>query len=181
MTEPRILLRGRIENLDHETTRRLYGRLVLTDHGDHVEWSDGKQTRSWRLPDQPADGLPTLAGIVLARFTSAVGVGQGSDRIIFVDPSGAILAHYSPKRLVAVEIQRKILPPESYQPLIDRGVSLTREEYVTEKAFYSAHPDASATRGSMSLARHPVLWVVGVLVAIIVLVNLILLGTGYYS
>ncbi len=181
MSEPRILLRAQVDNLDHQLTRRLYERLVLTDHGDHVEWSDGKQVRRWRLPDQPVDGLPTLSVIVLARFTSAVGVGQGSDRIIFVDPDGAILAHYSPRRLVAVEIQRKILPPEVYQPLLDRGVTLTREEFVTEKAFFAAHPDASLSASSRSLARHPVLWVVGALVAIIVVVNVVLLATGYYS
>jgi len=181
MTEPRILLRGQVENLDHEMTRRLYGKLVLADHGDHVEWTDGKQTLRWRLPDQPADGLPTLAGVVLARFTSAVGAGQGSDRIVFVDPDGQILAHYSPRRLVAVEIQRKILPAESYQPLIDRGVRVSREEYASERAFYAAHPDPSAGAGTMSFARHPVLWVVGLLLAIVVVVNLVLLGTGYYS
>ncbi|MGI8665421.1 MAG: hypothetical protein ACR2N4_05245 [Jatrophihabitans sp.] len=182
MTEPQVLLRADIDNATKDSTKRFYGRLVLTDHGDHLQWSDGKRVLRWRLAEQDAHPeYPVLAGIVLARFTSAVGLGQGSDRIIFVDPAGAILAHYSPQRLVPVELQRIILPPQVYLPLAARGVPVRQEKYVTEKAFYEAHPDASVAGFSLSLARHPFLWLGGAMLVIIIVVNLVLVLTGYYS
>lgn len=183
MTEPPILLRARVEGASKDSTKRFYGKLILTDHGDHVQWTDGRRTWYWRLADQGQahPDYPILAGIVLARFGSAVGLGAGSDRIVFVDPSGALLAHYSPQRLVPVELQRLIMPPEIYQPLAERGVPVTSEQYVTEKAFYNAHPDASVAGFSLSFARHPFLWLGGAFVLILIVVNLVLLATGYYS
>ncbi|MEO7286060.1 MAG: hypothetical protein ABI140_03995, partial [Jatrophihabitantaceae bacterium] len=180
VSEPRVLLQASLAGAA-DSTKRFYGKLVLTDHGEHIEFTDGKRTWRWRLADQAPSEYPVLAGIVLARFGSAVGVGGGSDRIIFVDPDGAILAHYSPQRLVPVELQDLIMPPEIYQPLAERGVGVRREKYVTEKAFYAAHPDTSVTGFSLSFASHPFLWLGGAFIVIVIVVNLILLATGYYS
>ena len=183
MSEPRVLLRAAVENAKKDSTKRFYGKLVLTDHGDHIEWTDGKSTARWRLADQPdaPPEYPELAAVVMARFHSAVVVNQALDRIIFVDPAGTILAHYSPQRLVPVELQKIIMPPEIYQALAARGVPVLAEQYDNEKAFYNAHPDASVQGFSLSFARHPVLWIGGAMVLIIIVANLILLATGYYA
>jgi hypothetical protein len=156
---------------------------VLTDHGDHVEWTNGTTVWRWRLADQGADHpeYPILAGIVLARFTSALGLGEGSDRIIFVQSDGAILAHFSPLRLVAVELQRIIMPLEIYQALARRGVSVTRESFASEKEFYRRHSDATIAGFSLSFAKHPVVWLSGVMLLTVAVVNIVMLLKGDYS
>jgi hypothetical protein len=181
--EPQVLLRALTENARDEKTKRYYGKLVLTDHGDHVKWTNGKTVWRWRLADQGAahPDYPILAGIVLARFTSALGIGEGSDRIIFVSPDGAILAHFSPLRLVLVEMQRIIMPLEIYYALAQRGVTVTRESFDTEQQFYRRHSDATITGFSLSFANHPVLWLGGVMLLILAVVNIVLLLNGYYS
>lgn len=51
MTEPAIRLRVRIEAASNASAKRFYGRLTLTDHGDHVQGTDGRKTWRWRLAD----------------------------------------------------------------------------------------------------------------------------------
>jgi hypothetical protein len=180
--EPRVLLRAVTENAKKDATKRYYGKLVLTDHGDHVEWTNGKDIWRWRLADQgdTHPEYPILSGIVLARFNSVLGLG-GSDRIIFVDADGAILAHYSPRRLVLEEVQRRIMPLEIYQAVADRGVTVRRERYLSEKQFYDRHPDSSVAGFSLSFARHPLLWLGGVMVVIVIVTNIVMLLNGSYS
>jgi hypothetical protein len=180
--DPQVLLRAMTEYAKRDADRRYFDKLVLSDREDHVEWTDGKQVRRWRLADQGGahPEYPILAGIVLARFNSVLGFG-GSDRIIFVDPDGAILAHYSPRRLVPVDVQDRILPIEVYQAVAERGVTIRREKYVTEKEFYDRHPDPSVAGFSLSFSRHPLLWLSGVLLVVIAVTNVVMLLNGSYS
>ncbi len=51
----------------------------MTDHGDHVEWTDGKRTTKMRLPDQ-ADtgaGYPELHTLLVAAFKPAMSYAPG--------------------------------------------------------------------------------------------------------
>ncbi|MDQ2754363.1 MAG: hypothetical protein M3R71_02310 [Actinomycetota bacterium] len=168
-----MIFRGLIERLDDEEfTKRLgvrpgvakrpFAPVAMTDHGDHVEWTDGARTWRWRLPDQ-ADtgaGYPVMATVLMAGFRSQATGRPGLYRIRFMSADGSTLGRFAGKRRSHVNagIVDRILPETAFETLRERGVAVTRESYTWPKHFFDAHPDPDVTGFKLSLARHPILW-----------------------
>lgn len=156
-----------------------YRALRLVDRGDHVEWQDGKRVRKWRLPDQRGD-YPVLASVVRSRTRGEMITSQ---RIAFVDPSGAVLAYFGPGRLRAVpdSVAREMLPDDAYLPLMARGVDVLDEQHRTDKEFLARHPEPELGGFMLSYRRHPVLWIGGVVFGALAIASVALWTTGYFA
>lgn len=180
MTSPtpgyaRVIFRPNAEVLPHEINRRIFRPLAMTDHGDHVEWTDGKRTTKMRLPDQPdtGAGYPELHTLLVAAFKPSMSYAPGmitAYRIRYLDPDGRVIAWFGPGANTAVTYVKSMLPyPDAYQPLVDRGVQLQQALYDWEKQFYEDHPDPRIQGWSLSVARHPLALVLA-FVAVIALI-----------
>lgn len=169
--------------VEPERAKRTWAALVMTDHGDHVEWTDGSgRVWKWRLPDQPSDlaNYPTVQTVLVAGFRNPWLRRDGVYRIRFLDPSGATLGRFNPTRnpLMRTSIPRTILelvlPPEAFEGLRRHGVNLVVEQsYTSEKAFYEAHPDPEVNRLTLLLARNR--WLLPLLLVVFVFVLALIL------
>jgi hypothetical protein len=69
-----VVFRPLAERGKTQRIRRYYGRLQLTDYGDHAEWTDGRRTTSMRLPDQVHGdpSLPVMTTVLLSSLRAVV-------------------------------------------------------------------------------------------------------------
>lgn len=154
---------------------------VMTNHGDHVEWTDGREVWRWRLPDQTGDPAryPTLATILLASDKSAVTGRVAAYRIRFLDERGITIGRLDPyRRMLMVGVPKIIVdlafPDEAFEELRNHGVGVTHETIRNNKEYYDVHPDPALSRRALSFARHPRTWVAAVVVPTMVALALIL-------
>jgi hypothetical protein len=167
-------------------TQRYFGRLALSDHGDHVEWTDGKRTTRMRLPDQPdaGAGYPVLDSVLLAAIKGQPYVPNRITTyyIRFLDPHGAVITWFGPRGDTLAGIVPRILPePEVYEPLLARGVRVQHEEYRDLGSLYAAHPDPRVQGFSLSFARNPMLWIGGPVLTVVVIVLIVMAAMGKFS
>lgn len=184
---PKIIFQPRTDKLEKPVTVRFYERRKLTDYGDHVEWTNGKKTYKWRLPDQtdcPSE-YPVLKHIMFVpntRTGTYKVVLVKMLRVSFVAEDGSILAEFaSPNTYLPVDLLNKILPDEAYTELESRGVTRVTEHYDSMQALYRAHPDRNHNWFTRSFAMHPVLWVTGVAILIVVGCFIYVFATGGFS
>ncbi len=161
---------------------RLVQRYRLTDHGDHVEWTDGRQVKRWRLADQPgADrSLPVLATVSRLHSGSAVVPVERLDTVrpIYCDPSGAFLAYASAPRMWIRGLSEQCYPPAVFVALTARGVQLVDERFTTVEQVERAHPGMSGNPLLSFYRRHAFLVIVAVFLVVIVVVEVITFARG---
>lgn len=177
---PDVLFRPEVERLPKDKQRAWFGAPQMTDHGDHVEYFDGKQTHRWRLPDQTGD-YPVVATVLIAGFTIAVGNHIAHYRVNFLDPSGKLLGRLNFRDRVYADHYTAVLPDSALTRLVQRGVAVERKTYRDGAEFHREYPDNTAPGRGRSFAQHPALWIAAGFVLLIIIVNVILLATGYYS
>jgi hypothetical protein len=163
----------------------LTNKRFLTDHGDHVEWTDGKRVTRMRLPDQPdaSDGYPVLQSFLIAPFnTPSYAPGRvGFARVRFLDPDGRVIAWFNGQNAnTTMNFVRTALPPEVFTAMQTRGVEVTEQVYTSEKSFFDDHPDPRVTGKVLSFARHPWLWIGSAVAIFTVVYFAILIATGKY-
>ena len=179
-----VIFQPRAQALNTKVSRQIYERRKLTDCGNHVEWTDGKKVWKWRLPDQtngPAE-YPVLKSILFVPMHPALPVADKTVRVAFIADDGHLLTHLSTRSpILPQKLLDIILPVEAFARLEKRGVQRVIQPYHTVADFYRAHPDPTMSKFSLSFALHPGRWVWGTLISIVIIVNAILLLTGYYD
>ena len=145
--------------------------MALTDHGDHAEWTDGRRTWTWNLPDQSEHSAarPILSAVSVIRVRQPYLFGATQTQIHFLDAEGETLARVAPPkgapiatRLVfgpamPAAVNQVLFPPEAYGPLRARGISHKQEEFSSQKQLYDAHPNPEVTGLRLRYLRHPYL------------------------
>ncbi len=166
----------------------MFGPLELTDHGNHVEWTDGKRITVMRLPDQAdsAAGYPTLHAVLVAEFTSnASYAGPGASAgscVRFIGSDGAVLAWFGPRRGQSVEVTDRLLTDEALAGLRARGVQVVRKRYASnDRSFYTEHPDPRVSTFSRGFAAHGLAWVTLALLVVVAIVLAVMAATGAFS
>ncbi len=156
---------------------RLATEYLLTDRGDHLEWTDGRQVRRWRLADQPSadPSLPVLAGVYRLRSGSAVAPVAKLEtvRAIYCDPDGRFLGYASAPRLWLRELAEQCYPAEVFDRLRARGVTVTDERFSTVEQLERAHPGMSSNPVLSFYRRHAFLVIVAIFVIIVAIAELI--------
>jgi hypothetical protein len=180
-----VIFRPQIAGL-RPITQRYFGRLAMTDFGDHVEWTDGKRITTMRLPDQQDNGAgyPVLASVLLAGIKGQPYLpGRVMNYFIrFLDPDDVVIAWLGPRADTPAAAVPRILPePEAYRGLIARGVQLKHAEYDDIGSLYEDYPDPRIHGVSLFLARHPWLGYGGPIIAIIVIVLSVMAAMGKFS
>ncbi len=187
MSPPPIIFRPLVERLDDGTAgrpvlradrvRRQYAPLAMTDHGDHVEWTDGSGQWQWRLPDQAdgPDGLPVLSSVLLAGFRSQLTGQVGAYWVRFLDPDGATIGRFTPPkgRYIIKTILGRLLPPEAYAQLSGRGVTVVEETFSSANQYFKAHPDPQWTGIERRFLTNPLPWIFAGLLLILTVASLI--------
>lgn len=177
---PDVVFRPEVENLRNDRQRAWYGAPCLTDHGDHVEYFDGQQTHHWRLPGQSGDG-PVLGSVQVIGVQFPVSTKIANYTIGFYDQDGALLSRLSHRPRLNFEQFEATLPDSAFAGLAQRGVQIKREQFADGPRFYQAHPEFTGSTSQRRYQQHPLVWIAGALVLIVIVVNVILLATGYYS
>lgn len=147
-----VIFRPLAENLPKERHRRSLVGQRMTDHGDHVEWTDGKRSATWLLPDQAGNGaeLPVMTTVVLGEVRSPIAPGGiAGYHVRFTDADAAVLGRIrgllGSVDLIAAAVDLT-LTDEAFAPLTRRGVTVRREPVDGVEEFYRAHPDPHRRR-----------------------------------
>jgi hypothetical protein len=168
-----VLLAGTRHGPDSGSGVGAPGRhFVLTSRGGHLEWSDGRTTRLWQLPEQtdPADaGLPVVTSILRAEVT-LWGRGATPESILaLTDQTGhglAVIARGSQDTLASA------WPDTAFSALTARSVTLQRVHFDDPVELSAQHPGLINPLVARFLSRRAfrlrnrVLLTLGVLVAI---------------
>jgi len=180
---PRIIFCPRTDKLQKQTTIHFYEQRKMTDHGDHIEWTDGRKIWKWRLPDQKgASEYPVLKHILFVPAKSVLNLPVKLFRVAFISEDGSILAYLSQSNpILPKDILDRILPEEAYAELKSHGVTRTTEEYPSVKALHAAHPEPSLHPLARSFTDHPGLWAVGFFVSMIAGAFIYSVAAGYFS
>lgn len=149
MTETVLLAPVRDAEVPDKVWAAISGRRLL-DCGDHVEFHDDEQVRSWRLADQPESDLPELAGLVkvLVPYPYQPSYSSTSVDLILVDPAGRLLARWNTahsRRRIVVE---HAFPAAALEPFRQRGLQVTEETIKSFREFNRRQPG-----GETGLAR----------------------------
>ncbi|MDQ2958101.1 MAG: hypothetical protein M3Y42_14190 [Actinomycetota bacterium] len=156
---------------------RLVRQYALTDRGDHIEWTDGKQVKRWRLADQAgADpSLPILSTVSRLHSGSAVApIGRlDTVRPIYCDPDGRFLGYASAPRLWIKQLSEQCYPPQAFHGLLARGVELVDERFATVEQVERAHPGMSSSQVVSFYRRHAFLVILAIFIVVIAVVELI--------
>lgn len=175
-----VLFRPLVENLEKPRQRAWFGEPCMTDRGDHVEYFDGKQTYRWRLPDQTGD-YPEVSQLLIAAFTIAVGSKIAHYRVNFLDPDGKLLGRLNFRPQVYAEHFDRILPDSTLAGLAAHGVRIVRKTYRDGPAFHREYPDNIGNDTQRAFQQHPLRWALIAIVLLVIVVNIVLVATGYYS
>ena len=121
----------------------------LLDCGDHVEFHDGGQVRSWRLADQPDTGLPELAGLVkvLVPYPYQPSYSSTSVDLILVGPAGELLARWNTARSRRRVVAEHAFPTAATEPFVRRGLAVTEETIRSFRQFDRRHPGGGTGLG----------------------------------
>jgi hypothetical protein len=163
-----VLLRARIEDLTKDMSKRYWGKFAVTDQGDHIEYTDSKQVKRWRLADQPGEE-PVLDTVLIVRYPNVLG-GKGADDVVFLDPAGNLLGRFNPRGAVPLSMMSLVMPDDVYDGLRARGVTVRSEKFASTEAFYQAHQDPNANPAASHLARHLFAYIALLVVLIVVVV-----------
>lgn len=126
----RVLLAARVNEFDvHTTWGSQAAKRRLVEAGDHVEWHDAGHVQVWRLPDQPAEDLPTLTRVVFARAAAVIvdsGLEVSETHVLLVGKDGRTLAPLAVAgaahtRMSEAELE-KLWPRAAFDQLAARGV-----------------------------------------------------------
>lgn len=177
---PDVVFRPAVQRLAQDRQRAWFGAPEMTDHGDHVEYFDGKQTHRWRLPDQSSD-YPLVATVLIAGFVIAVGSHVSHYRVNFLDQDDRLLGRLNFRDRVYAEHFAAVLPDDALAGLQRRGVRIERKTYRDGPAFHREYPDNISNPLQRAFQQHPAWWTSGGLILIVAVVNLVLLARGYYS
>jgi len=175
-----VLFRPEVERLPKDKQRAWFGAPQMIDRGDHVDYFDGRHTHSWRLPGQSGD-YPEVATLLIAGFEIAVGSHIANYRVLFLDRNQQILGRLNYRDRVFAEHYDAVLPESALTTLIQRGVQVVRKTYRDGPSFFREYPEAARSTSERRFMQHPVRWILAGLVLLIIVVNLILLATGYYG
>jgi hypothetical protein len=159
-SRPTVVFRPLAERGQNEYIRRNFGRLKMTDYGDHVEWTDGKRTTSMRLPDQRNGdpSLPVMTTVLISSFRATVSYAPGAlveARVRFLDEAGAVIAWFGPRSFTAIRVVEQLLPDEAFSGLQARGVRLEREVFTSNKKYLDDHPDRRIQGAQRAFVQHP--------------------------
>ena len=161
---------------------KLVSKYRLIDRGDHVEWTDGKQTKRWRLRDQGyADpSLPVLHSVARLHSGSALAPIEQLDTVrpIYCDPDGHFLGYVSAPRMWIKKLSEQCYPDEVFAALRDRGVGLADEKFVTVEQVERAHPGMSGNSVLSFYRRHAFLVILAIFLVIIAIVEIITFARG---
>lgn len=177
---PDVVFRPEVENLRNDRQRAWYGTPCLTDHGNHVEYFDGRQTHRWRLPGQSGPD-PELARVLIAGVQFPVSTKIANYTVGFYDRDGRLLSRLSHRPRLNFEQFAATLPDAAFVQLAQRGVEIDRTSYRDGPHLHREHPEFTARSSERRFLQHPLIWIGGALVLLVVVVNLILVATGYYS
>ena len=169
--EPTVLLRALSELRATASSRRYWSRLRLTDHGTHVEYSDGTRTQRWRLPDQPGDA-PVLATVLIVRYPTVRWTSVW-EAVLFLDPAGRALGRFTPYGGAPMSTISQVLPLQVYAPLRSRGVEIRRQQLPSADRFHRSYPDLDSNPILRRL-RRPSPVVIGMVIAVIVAIVLLI-------
>lgn len=142
-----VVFRPLVENLTNPIQQRVLGAQRMVDLGDHVEWTDEKSTRKWRLPDQAGNGVdyPVMTTVVFGETHNPIAPGGVAGyHLVFTDAAGVVLGRVRSR--LTLDVPYTMFPalgPDAFEPLVRRGVTLTREDVTGLRSFYRAHPDPS--------------------------------------
>jgi hypothetical protein len=153
----------------------LVKQFILRDCGDHVEWTDGRTLKHWRLPDQHAadPALPVLTTVSRLHSGSAVApVAQlKTIRPIYCGPDGEFLAYACAPRLWIKALSDRCYPPEVFHLLVSRGVRVVDESFTTVEQVEQVHPGMSTNVVASFYRRHAFLVILATFLVVILIVE----------
>ena len=135
-----VLFRPAVENLRNNRQRSWFGEPCMTDHGDHVEYFDGRQTYRWRLPDQLGDD-PELSRVLVAGVQFPMSTKIANYTVAFFDRDGQLLSRVSHRARLNFEQFDATLPDSAFSGLAERGVEIERVRYRDGRHLYREHPE----------------------------------------
>ena len=115
-----VVFRPEVENLRNDRQRSWFGAPCLTDHGDHVEYFDGKRVHRWRLPGQPGTD-PQLAQVLIAGVQFPVSTKIANYTVGFYDQEGRLLSRVSHRPRLNFEQFEATLPASAFVGLASAG------------------------------------------------------------
>jgi hypothetical protein len=177
---PDVLFRPKVENLRNNRQRTWFGEPRMTDHGDHVEYFNGRQTHRWRLPDQPGVD-PELTRVLVAGVQFPMSTKIANYTVGFYDRDGRLLSRVSHRPRLNFEQFDATLPDSTFTRLAQRGIGIERVRYRDGPHLHREHPEFTTRTGERRFLQHPLRWITAGMIVLVVAVNLILLADGYYS
>jgi hypothetical protein len=172
-----VLVQGLIPEGLTAKQLQLVRQYLVTDGGDHVEWTDGKQVKRWRLPDQAGadQALPVLGSVCRLHSGSALAPIAQLDtiRAIYCDPDGAFLGYASAPRLWAKQLAEQCYPLHAFDRLRARGVTVQDERFITVEQVERAHPGMSSSSVLSFYRRHAFLVILTIFVVVIAIVEIV--------
>ncbi|MHB1533516.1 MAG: hypothetical protein ACYC1D_02715 [Acidimicrobiales bacterium] len=181
-----MIFRPRAENIHIGHVGERFAPVALTDHHDHVVWTDGTRQWKWRLPDQAEGhaGYPTLAKVVIATLNPGRVGGHPGAWAASLDSSDAVIGWIRSGGRVKVNFALPwvplLIPSEAFDGLRQRGVEIVEETFRNERQFYLQHPDRTAGWLTSFLGRHVVAVIAGFVIAVFGIAMLIIVMTGNF-